>query len=159
MKNTYEIGKQGHVIGKTSKGDTFIFDINDFAMVAIRTWDISNCGYVISGHITMHRFLFDIPAGELIDHANGDRTDNRRCNLRIASASENNANRSVIKKHGASTKYKGVVEYNAGRYRATIGYHYKRIQIGYFKTAESAARAYNKRAVELFGNFAKLNNV
>lgn len=41
----------------------------------------------------MHRLVMGNPAGEQVDHINGCKSDNRRCNLRIASPSLNQLNR------------------------------------------------------------------
>lgn len=45
----------------------------------------------------------------------------------------------------------------SGRFSAYITYNYKCICIGTFDTQEMAAEAYDRKAKELFGAYAKLN--
>lgn len=120
--------------------------------------------------VKMHREILDAPAGIEVDHINHDRLDNRRCNLRLATRKQNMANSPLNKKN--TSGYKGVTYSpttvgNAGRSRyrvsspwmARIGYEGKRIFIGIYKTKEQAAKAYNDKAIELFGEFANLNKI
>jgi hypothetical protein len=91
-----------------------------------------------------------------LDHINGDIRDNRVENLRWASKSENGMNRSKQKNNASG--YKGVY-WNRGsnKWRAYIKRDGKDHHLGYFKTAEEAAEAYNKAAIELHGEFARIN--
>ena len=101
--------------------------------------------------LRLHRFILNAPAGQQVDHINGDGLDNRRSNLRLATQAQNNANRRS--KDGSSSQYKGVCwNKTTGRWAATIC-------LGNFDTEEQAARIYNKFAREVFGEFARLNLV
>lgn len=97
-----------------------------------------------------------------VDHINGDSLDNRRCNLRPATALQNAHNRRI---NNNPTGYKGVrLYYNPvkdipKKYKACICFKYKPIFLGLYDTPEEAALAYNKKATELFGEFAYLNKV
>lgn len=94
-----------------------------------------------------------------VDHINGDGLDNRKSNLRICNASQNVANKGKIKSN--TSGYKGVF-YVKGRRKnwvSQIGKDMKLIRIGYFGTKEEAAKAYNDKALELFGEFAFLNRL
>lgn len=116
-------------------------------------------GYIVVRHfrkaITGHRLAWRLHYGEfpdgMLDHINGDRTDNRICNLRLATAGQNQANRRrVIGKSGL----KGVSFHSGtGRWRATI----KDRHIGLFDTPEAAARAYDEAAISIWGDFAAPN--
>lgn len=106
--------------------------------------------------IKMHRYLLDAPEGMQVDHINGDPLDNRRENLRLATPAQNQANRR--KRSGGSSVYKGVSWHKKGRaWRATINLDRKQIHLGFFKDQTEAAKAYDAKAKELFGEFAYLN--
>lgn len=107
-------------------------------------------------NLYLHRLILAAPRHLTVDHANGDGLDNRRQNLRLASRSQNNANRTSLSKSG----FRGVYFWS-GRFEAYIANpergSKKNIRLGSFGTAEEAARAYDQAAVERFGEFARLN--
>ena len=112
--------------------------------------------------LLMHREIMDTPEGESTDHINHNGLDNRKENLRICTVSENMCNRGAQSNN--TTGYKGVfkysVTYNGKTYSymtAAIRHNSKLMGLGYFKTAEEAAKAYNKAALKYHGEFAKLN--
>lgn len=88
------------------------------------------------------------PAGQ-IDHINGIRTDNRICNLRIATNSQNQQNRASPRKD-SQAQIVGVSFWpRNGKWRARIGKEKRSIWLGYFETKEAAAEAYMKAKQEL----------
>lgn len=94
---------------------------------------------------------------EEIDHENLDATDNRPSNLRASTRVQNAANRTCSFRNNTSG-YKGVSWHSkTGKWRACIGIDNKMKHIGVFDCRHDAARAYNAKAVEVFGTFAKLN--
>lgn len=95
------------------------------------------------------------PDGEL-DHANGDKGDNRIENLRLATRSQNNANRDTLKPTRSGIK--GVSWHAKGHknWRARIKHGRKERSVGYFHTKEEAAEAYRLAAEETFGEFARI---
>lgn len=107
----------------------------------------------------LHRVLMDTPQGLVTDHINGDSLDNRRHNLRNCTHAENARNRR--KQTTASSPYKGVYPEpsKTSPWRARIWLDDRNTNIGVFKTAEDAARAYNEAALKHFGEFAYLNVV
>lgn len=108
-----------------------------------------------SGKMTrMHVFLFRRPKGMQVDHINGDKIDNRKCNLRIVTNSQNSQNRGA--RSDNTSGYKGVRS-QRGKWRAEIKVNYQTINLGCYSTKEQAARAYDEAARKYFGEFARLN--
>lgn len=125
-------------------------DYNTF--YAVRTAIIDNKRTTIR----MHREILKVHSNQYIDHKNGNGLDNRRENLRLASCSQNGANQ---KKHDRGiSKFKGVCWHKLARkWVAQIRAHGKVNHLGYFNVESEAAIAYNKAALEYFGEFAKVN--
>lgn len=103
----------------------------------------------------MHRLLTNAPKGMDVDHKNRNTLDNRKENLRICTRSENMQN--SVGKLERNLTYKGVYKTREGRYASRIYQNYKKTHIGVYDTIEDAALAYDQRAIELFGEFARLN--
>ena len=123
-------------------------------------WSLTTAKYaqsVIDGdHIRLHRFILNAADDVLIDHINNNKLDNRTENLRISNSGNNSHNRK--KNPNASSKYYGVsFEKKSQNWKSEIRKDNKRYNIGNFKTEQEAAIAYNKKATELYGEFAKLN--
>lgn len=96
------------------------------------------------------------PRGEL-DHRNRDGLDNSWTNLRLASLSQQNANRNLPV---ASSGYRGVNKNRRSKgFQAAIKVHARTIYLGSFMCPHEAAKAYNAAALEHFGEFAVLNEV
>lgn len=106
--------------------------------------------------VVMLAFIGQPKKGEMINHINGVRTDNRLCNLEYVSPRMN-----II--HGLKNdKLTGVYK-DRKRYRAMIGLNRKLIQIGTFDTPEEASLAYLEKLQELegkdipYGRYAAIN--
>jgi hypothetical protein len=104
----------------------------------------------------LHRIILDAPKGTDVDHINGNGLDNRRCNLRLATRSQNHANR--FKKPGTTSRFKGV-RFERNRWHAQIRVQYKKTYLGSFRDEIDAALAYNAAALEAFGEFARINTI
>ena len=98
------------------------------------------------------------PKGLVVDHINHNGLDNRKDNLRFVTQAQNNQN---SRSHKNSTSdYKGVFWLKQrNKWRALIGNKGKQISLGCFTCEHEAALAYNKKAKELFGEHADLNEV
>lgn len=105
--------------------------------------------------LAWYLYYGEVPEGD-IDHINGDRTDNRIENLRLASRGENLRNMRVSGK--GSSKYKGVSWHKAaGKWSAQITLDNKKKHLGLFEEEISAALAYDTAAKEFYKDFAHTN--
>lgn len=148
-------------IGTTFSGQTFVFDAEDILTVKKYTWGISAGGYVSAnlpgGDVLMlHSLLMGAIKGLWIDHISRNKLDNRKSNLRYVSPQQNSFNSGISKNN--TTGYKGVYyDKNRKKYQAEIMCSRKKYHLGRFDTALEAAKAYNQKAIELFGEYAFLN--
>lgn len=110
--------------------------------------------------VSMHRQILGLKQGDgkQTDHQNHNGLDNREYNLRVCTQFQNNCNRLPT---GGISKYKGVTrqryKHYKSKWKASIKYNRKIIYLGYFENEIEAAKAYDKKAKELFGEFAYLN--
>lgn len=91
-----------------------------------------------------------------IDHANGDKWDNRLSNLREATASQNRANQKTRK--DSTTGLKGVrpvVQARGITYRSDVTINGVHHCLGFYSTPEEAHAAYREGAARMFGEFAR----
>lgn len=159
-----------------TNGGVALIDDADYPLVRGRTWRWRQSGrirYAESHHdgrpentkrrlrvrTFMHRIILGLSDPKTCcDHINRNGLDNRRCNLRPATRSQNMANRNKTVKN--STGFKGVVYLRRRRvptWTAQIGVMYRVVYLGRFQTPEDAARAYDKAALFFFGDFANIN--
>jgi hypothetical protein len=103
--------------------------------------------------IFMHREIINISLGLLTDHADRNGLNNQKYNLRICNESQNNGN---VRKIRGKSLYKGV-HFNNGKWNAAIRYNKKHFYLGRYTSEIDAAIAYDKKAIELFGEFACIN--
>lgn len=163
--------KEIHLTGKHGVGKSAIVSDEDFEFLTQWEWRIctSKLPYArrdvyigkLNGknnyHVTyMHRVVlersgFDL-TGKVGDHINGNSLDNRRENLRIATATENTRNQRPSK---TSTGFKGVVFHKRDKkFQASIRAGEGKIHLGYFSTAEAAHQAYRTASARLHGAFS-----
>lgn len=123
---------------------------------------VDNHGYkkgrIFGEDFMAHRIAWAIYYGEWpaedLDHINGDRSDNRICNLRLATDSENLRNRGAQKNN--SSGYKGVHFCNRSKsWIAKLQVEKKNVYIGKFSTPEDAYAAYCMAAPKHHGEFAR----
>lgn len=149
------------ITGRISLGKSAfaIVDAADFPSLVIHKWCKSNCGYAISrlsgigkrrNHVYMHRLLMN-PSGRMeVDHINGDRLDNRRSNLRLATHAQNSYNKTP------SGALKGVtVSSNGKKFLARISPCGQSIRLGTFDTASEAHAAYCAAALMHYGPYSR----
>lgn len=155
---------------KLTQGKVMIVDDQDLEMVLEYKWHAHKEGIGLwyaqrnstrNGKrvkIRLHRLIMGLSADDSItvDHINGDTLDNRRCNLRLATLSENRRN--SRKKRASASRYKGIYfDKQKNRWTAAISINGVNKRSKRFKSEEDAAREYDRLALEHFGEFARLN--
>lgn len=157
----------------TYKGENFtvLIDTEDLELVSSYKWHIDNYGYAVHSvwkkdvnlpKIRMHRLILGIEDQRKVDHANGNPSDNRKCNLRICTQAENlrNKRKQQYTRGAASSKYKGVYwAKDHDKWRVRVNLNGKSTHVGLFIDEKEAALAYNAKALELHGIYAKLNEI
>lgn len=130
-----------------------IVDDKDFDSVSIHKWHLNPYGYAAckigKKTILMHRLIMVVQSGLDVDHRNHLKLDNRRCNLRICTRSENNRNR--LPTIGRTLPC-GVYKSPCGYY-AQITISYKTINLGNYKTLQEADCARRSAEDAHFGEF------
>ena len=104
--------------------------------------------------IRMQQVVLD--TNNLVDHIDGNGLNNQSRNLRLATNAQNLYNKDINKNN--STGYKGV-HFNkiANKFQAGITIDGKKVYLGLFENVIDAAKKYDEKAVEFFGEFAKTN--
>jgi len=146
-----------------TRGKVAIVDASDYIWLSLHTWHVQAPGgkhYAARRRhdkvITMHREIMVPLDWYVVDHIDGDGLNNRRSNLRICTRQQNYCNRA--KAPGCSSIYKGVhLHIKTGKYLVSIRFQGERTYLGSFDDEIEAARAYDRKAVELFGQYAWLN--
>lgn len=106
--------------------------------------------------IYMHRQILNAKRGESVDHRNHNGLDNRLVNIRLCTHQQNCQNQRKVK--FGTSQYKGVSWNKAERkWRAVVRSKGELIHIGYYDSEIDAAKAYDEKALELFGEFANCN--
>lgn len=149
-----------------TKGQFALVDALDFAWLIQRRWCCNNKGYAVHYATfngirqvqSMHREIMahilgrPIPTHLQVDHINGNRLDNRRENLRLATRSQNQANKGTPTNN--TSGYKGV-SWRAGKWEARLRHHHRLIHLGRFQTEIEAALAYAAATRLLNADFAQ----
>lgn len=147
---------------KNYKKHSALIDDGDFEKVSKYNWfvfksrtTIYASTYIKNKMILMHNFIM---GGKGIDHKDGNGLNNQKDNLRKCTNQQNQWNQQPQK--GKSSKYKGVCwGKHCGKWLATIKHNSVNINLGSYDSETDAAKAYNEKAKELFGEFAYQNKV
>ena len=164
-ENKYDLsGKYG--IGYTYKGDEFYFDLDDYTLIKEYCWCIDHEGYVSTNlwdddkkkSIRMHRLIINVSGKkDEIDHINNNKKDNRKCNLRIVTRSQNGMNRGVQSNN--KTGDAGVTFYEPyDKWNSQIALNGKHINLGYFSDFEDAVKARKEAEERYFGEYSYDNS-
>lgn len=153
---------------KLTQNKYTIVDDADFAMLNQYKWYFHKAGYALrtchkprngkkqeTFKVYMHHAVIGKYIGMDIDHIDGNALNNQRSNLRVCSHLENVMNRKKVDKTATSI-FKGVYwNKKENRWYARVAQKW----VGSFKKEIDAAKAYNQKALEFFGDFALLNKV
>ena len=165
-KNFYPSTDLKYGLGKprlipVTRGMFAIVDADDYYRLVKYKWHIndpaSNTLYASrrfgTKTLKMHRVIMAAPDHLVVDH-NG--LNNCKTNLRLCTPAQNNRNCGSSKR--ASSRYKGVSwRKDTKKWEAMIRSNKKMYRLGTFKNEIHAARAYDKKAAQLHGEFAHLN--
>jgi len=108
--------------------------------------------YIVHRLIWAIHYGLDVPP--VLDHINGDKSDNRIINLRDGTE-HNQANRDTW----VDNRFKGVHPTKSGRFRMFCGMHLEEGVNKMYDTEIEAALAYNEAALRLYGEYAHLNTI
>jgi len=132
--------------------------LNQFSWAAYKDGTIvSAMGNKNNKHIILGRLLLQAPDNLEIDHIDGNRLNNQRSNLRLATSSQNKCNRGARKDNKSG--YKGVswhkqVKKWTARIKIPFGAY---LFLGTFTEKIDAAKTYDKAAKKYHGEFAWIN--
>jgi hypothetical protein len=148
-----------------TQGKFAIVDEEDYPELSRHTWHLNSCNkgpvqYAARTSkgkaILMHRFLTNAPKDLCVDHIDHNGLNNTKRNLRLCTHAQNQKN--IRSKRGSTSKYKGVsFRKKINRFIAEVSLKGKRYYLGCYKDEVDAAKVYDKKAKELFGEFAYLN--
>ncbi len=138
------------------KDKEIIIDKDTYPLMYMHSWYISS-NYVVCNLGRLSRILMNCTNSDLIvDHINGNTYDNRKCNLRIVTSSQNAMNKSARKR--CTSKYIGVTLAKGGKkWNASIYVDNVRKDLGTFKREQDAALVRDKATKKYFKEFGKLN--
>ena len=149
---------------KLSQNKYTIVDDEDYNFLNKYKWSTSknkNVYYARKRHnntkITMHRMIMNQDKNKQIDHINGNGLDNRKCNLRICTQSQNLHNARISKRN--TSGYKGISWYKKSKkWLVRISVNGKNKHIGYFIDINEAKNSYIKAAKKYHKEFASDGN-
>jgi hypothetical protein len=147
---------------KTKDGFETVVDDEVYEWANKIEWRLSKAGYVSyrkgDARIMLHRLIAKTPEDYITDHINGNKLDNLISNLRVVTNKQNVWNNGL--RSDNLSGYRGVCfRKDRGTWTSEIKAHGVKYRLGCYKTPEEAAVVYNRKAKELYGEFARLNTI
>ncbi len=150
-----------------TQGKVALIDDEDYAIVNLFKWFAHKRRYTFYATTTitigskrttllMHRLIMSLKSNEQGDHKDHNGLNNQKSNLRLCTHSQNQWNQQT--RTNTTSKYKGIFwKKSCNKWCAQIHFNDKVFHLGVFKNEKKAAKAYDEKALELFGEFACLN--
>lgn len=163
-ENRYEF-HDNYVIGYCFNSDTtFLIDLEDYEKVKQYCWlEHKYTGYIVTSvygerksgkQLKLHRVIMDAKEGQIVDHINGDKTDNRKSNLRFCNNYQNGMNRT--NKTRAKSGHKGVYYIKKDNsWRASISVNGKRIHLGQNRDIEYVIKLREEAEEKYYGEYRR----
>lgn len=141
--------------------DKTIIDSEDMEKILQYKWHITDTGYCKCTELSvlLHRFILDLSESDemFVDHINGNKLDNRKCNLRRVTPQQNSFN--LTNKGKGENKRKGVsYRRDRNKWRAYITVDGKQINLGMFEKEEDAIKAREEAEIKYFGEYRREEN-
>ena len=158
-ENLYDLSGE-FAIGYTDKMEEFWIDKDDVELCQQYCWSIKSNGYLqardkkTGNTIYIHRLIMGFPDGDSydIDHKNHNKWDNRKCNLRIVTRSQNTMN--SIAPSTNSSGVKGVTwNITVNKWQARITVNGKNHYLGIYSNFTDAVNARKNAEIKYCGEY------
>jgi hypothetical protein len=104
----------------------------------------------------LHRVIMGAATGQIVDHIDGDTTNNTRSNLRFVTRRQNARNAAKREKPSAS-RFKGVTQTPFKGWRPRIWNGEKNVSLGWTQNEVEAAYRYDLASLEVHGEYGRRN--
>jgi hypothetical protein len=151
---------EGAALIPLTRNKVAIVDLEDFAWLSRFKWYAAKAGdrfYACRREkgrtLLMHREIMQAPDGMIVDHKKDPSLNNRRRNLRVCTHAQNSYNR---RRHDNKSGFKGVFP-KGDKWYGVVGHKGKQHRTETLPDPVEAARARDRLAIKLFGEYAWLN--
>ena len=156
LRNRYSICGATTILYDDSENYCLI-DTEDIPILCQYKWYLNSRGYWRNKKMAMHRFLLDMPKvydGRQVDHINGDKSDNRKCNLRVVTNSQNQMNVGISKNNTSGVT--GVYfRKDRNRWKAGICVNGGMVWSGLYVDFEDAVNERKRMEEKYFGEYRR----
>lgn len=156
--NIYDLTND-YGIGYDKNNIKFFFDKEDYDIIKQHTWWVDDNGYVVTDikhkRIKMHRLILCLKSEDkLVDHINGNPQDNRKCNLRLCTDSQNSMNRKLDSRNKSGYTGVGKIK-NSNKYYAELVVNGEKKLNKRFDSLEEAIKARQEAEEKYFGEYKR----